>query len=61
MFIPCFTVSVLGKMEQKNFKNEGMSRLYNWLSVEGRFKPSEHYAMNYSVVDHFGMYSIRFS
>ena len=25
----------LGKMEQKNAKNERMSRLYKWLSIEG--------------------------
>ena len=36
-------------MEQKkHFKNEGMSRL---LSMEGGFKPSAQYVMNYSLLD----------
>ena len=38
-------------MEQKNVKNEEMSRSYKWLSIEEGFKPSAHYAMNYSVVN----------
>ena len=32
-------------------KNEEMSRLYKWLSIEGGFQPSAHYSMNYSVVN----------
>ena len=38
-------------MGQKNVKNEGMSRLHKWLSIEEGFKPSAHYTVNYSVVD----------
>ena len=51
VFIPCFIGSALGKMEEKNVKNEEMSSLYKRLSIEGGFKPSAHYDMNYSVVD----------
>ena len=49
MFIPCFIGSALGKMEQKNVKNERITRLCN--RREGKFKRSAHYTMNYSVVD----------
>ena len=38
-------------MEEKNVKNEEMSSLYKRLSIEGGFKPSAHYDMNYNVVD----------
>ena len=38
-------------MEQKNVKNDEMSRLYKWLSIEEGFKYSAHYAMNCSVVN----------
>ena len=38
-------------MEQKNVKNEGMSRLYKWLPIEEEVKPPVLYARNYSVVD----------
>ena len=38
-------------MEQKNVKNDRMSRLYKWLSIEVGFKPSAHHTMNYSVVN----------
>ena len=51
VFIPCFIGSALGKMENKNVKNEGMSSLDKRLSIEGGFKPSAHYDMNYRVVD----------
>ena len=51
VFIPFFIGSALGKMEEKNVKNEEMSSLYKRLSIEGGFKPSAHYDMNYSVVD----------
>ena len=50
VFIPCFIGSELGKMEDKNVKNE-MSSLDKRLSIEGGFKPSAHYDMNYRVVD----------
>ena len=50
VFIPCFIGSALGKMEDKNVKNE-MSSLDKRLSIEGGFKPSAHYDMNYRVVD----------
>ena len=38
-------------MKQKNLKNEGMSWVYKWLSIEVGFKLSGHYTMIYSAVD----------
>ena len=51
MFLPCFIESVLGKMEQKNVKNEGIPRPFKWLSIERGFRTSAHHAMNYSAVN----------
>ena len=51
VFLLCFTESVLGKMEQKNVKNKGMPRPFKCLSIERGFRPSAHYAMNYSAVN----------
>ena len=45
---PAFHWLSIKKNGTKNVKNEGMSRLYKWLSIEGRFKLSARYAMNYS-------------
>ena len=28
-----------------------MSRLYKWFFIEGDFKPSAHYAMNYDLAE----------
>ena len=55
MFFPCFIGLVLGKMKQKKCQTWGDSWPYKWLSIEGGFKPSAHYAVNYSVV-----YQIRY-
>ena len=38
------------KWNKKMSKNKRMSRLYKWLFIEGGFKSSAHYTMNYSVV-----------
>ena len=31
-----------------------MSRTWRWFSIEEGFKPSAHYAMNYTAVDQIG-------
>ena len=49
--ISTFKVRPSLSKEQENIKNEEMSRLYKWLSIEGGFKPSAHYSMNYSAVN----------
>ena len=41
----------IGKNGTKIVKNEGISMLYKRFSIEGGFKPSAHYTMNYSIVD----------